>query len=420
MRNIFSQRELDSRIRVAMADAAARSTRVKLRDGEGLLLVVRPNGAASWMLQYTINGHRKDLTLGPWPTVDLKLARTLADDQRRQLAQGIDPLAARREARETRRAAAASRDTVGLLLVDWMAKKACSAVYKGNIEAAFAKDVLPAVGSSRPEDVTRKQILEILRKVEKRGAHVLVRRLRMWLRQMFEFAIDDEQRPLVESSPVPTQQLTSFRAPEHRHLAALINADDMRPLVLAIRSYGQPVVRTGLMLAMHTFTRPTELREADWSEFDLAAGKWVIPASRMKMGREHWVPLSTQVVELLKVHAGVVGDVGWVLPGKRHGKPLSESALGAALDTLGFKGRQTPHGFRATARTIGEEHLGIEARFLEKQLSHEPADKVQAAYNRAEYWADRVKLMQRWSDWVDAQSGDPAGAADSAAERAPS
>lgn len=398
---MFTQRELESRLRDAVADATARHTRVKLRDGDGLMLVVRDGGAASWMLQYTIDGQRKEMTLGPWPTVTLKLARDMADAERKRIVHGIDPVALKREAKQVRKTIAASGDTVRSLMVDWLAIKTGSAVYKGNIEAALTKDVLPEIGALRPEQVTRAQIIAILRTIEKRGSLVLLRRVRMWLRQMYEFGIDHEDRPALQASPVPTQHLSSFMAPAHGHFPAITNADELPALVKAILGYGQPVVRFGLLMALHTFTRPTELREATWSEFDLDAARWIIPASRMKMSREHWIPLSPSVVDMLRRHQGVVGAVGWLLPGMKYQKPVSEAALGAALDSLGYKGRQTPHGFRATARTIGEEHLGIDARYLEKQLAHEQKDKVQSAYNRSEYWQERVKLMHTWSAWID-------------------
>jgi integrase len=123
----------------------------------------------------------------------------------------------------------------------------------------------------------------------------------------------------------------------------------------------------------------------------------------MKKKREHWVPLSTQVVELLRLHCGVVGEDGPLFPGRSYGGVISDNTLNVALERLGYKGKHTAHGFRATARTILEEHLSVDERYIEKQLAHEDSDKTRRAYNRAEYWDERVKMMQRWSDWLDAQ-----------------
>ena len=401
MKNLLSAKGLEAAYRQAAADATERNTRVKLRDGDNLLLIVRPGGGASWVLQYRYAGQRRPLTLGAWPALGLKLARELADVARAQVARGIDPLAARVAQDGARRAkATAKTDTVRRLFTDWMATQTVSDVYRGNIEAAFVKDVLPVIGATAPAAVTRQDVLTVLKALEKRGALEMLRRVRMWLRQMYEFALDDDR---VQASPVPTGHLKSFLKPARGHFPALTNPQDVRPLMRAIRGYDKPVVRAALLLSAHTWQRPSEIRLAVWDEFDLKAARWTIPAARMKLGREHWVPLSKPVLALLKAHQGVVGDEGMLFPGQRYDKPLSEATLGAALETLGFKGRHTPHGFRAMARTILEEHLGADPRFAEKQLAHEEADKVKRAYNRAEHWAERVKMMQAWSEWLDAQ-----------------
>lgn len=247
------------------------------------------------------------MTLGRWPTVDLKLARTLADAARKMLVNGRDPVAERRAERAKNMH---SSDTMLKLFEAWMSKSRSSAVYRGNIEAAFQKDVFPVLGTSQPHRVTRGEILTVLRSIEERGAVVMVRRVRMWLRQMFEYAIEDEQRPFVTLSPVPSGMLQSFkRGKKGRHFAAITNADDVPALMRSIRGITDNfVVRVAFLLSAHVWQRPTEIREAVWSEFNLHEGVWVIPASRMKLASEHWVPLSRQVVNLLQMHQGVVGD----------------------------------------------------------------------------------------------------------------
>lgn len=399
-RELLSARGLEAALKAARAEADARDTRIKVRDGDNLMLIVRPGGGASWVLQYRHAGQRKPLTLGAYPDVSLKLARELAAKARTTLAKGQDPAV-------EKRAAAARTDaratTVRSMLSDWLEKQRMSEVYRGNIEAALKKDVLPRIGAKHPRDVTRQDVLDILRELEDRGALEMLRRVRMWMRQAFEFAIDDGQ---VEASPVPTGHLKSFMAPDKGHFPALTDPGEVPGLMRAIASWPHPVVRAGLLLSAHLWQRPSELRLARPAEFDLEAGRWIIPAERMKLKREHWVPLSPQVVKILRAHLGVVGEEAeWLFPGMRYGKPLSEATLGAALATLGFKGRHTPHGFRAMARTILEEHLSADPRFLEKQLAHEEPDKVKRAYNRAEHWDGRVKLMAQWSAWLEAQAG---------------
>lgn len=396
-KNLLSAKGLEAAVKAATADAQARGTRVKIRDGDNLILVVRATGA-SWVLQYRLHGQRKPLTLGPWPAVSLKLARELADQARAQVAQGIDPQAVKME---KRRAADKKPDTVRALFTDWMAKKRIGDVYQGNIQAAFTKDVLPAIGAMHPAAVTRQDVLKILRTIEARGSPDMLRRVRMWLKQMYEAALDDDRVP---ASPVPTGHLKSFMETTPTSFPAITNPQDVPALLRAILAYDKPVVRAALLFSAHVWQRPTEIREADWREFDLDAARWVIPAGRMKLKREHWVPLSPQVVQLLRQHQGIVGDEGWLFPGQRYGKPLSEATLGAALEKMGYKGRHTPHGFRAMARTIMEEHLLIDPRYLEKQLAHEEADKVKRAYNRAEHMDGRVKMMAVWSEWLDRQA----------------
>lgn len=399
-RDLLTVTSLESKFREAAARAAARKTRVRISDGNNLHLVVRDNGTASWQLLVTIEGKRRPVTLGKWPDVTLKRARSLAEAARDVAAAGVSPTEKKRLERAKKAVAENSDLTVRKLLHMWLDKHRGSAVYIGNIQAAFTKDVLPEIGSLHPAKVERRHILDLLRKMERRNALVMLRRLRMWLKQMYEYALDAE---IVTSSPVPTGHMKSFMAPEEGHFAAITNPEDVGPLLRAIDGYGQPVVRLALLLSAHLFQRPTEIREAKWSEFDLAAAKWVIPEDRMKMRREHWVPLSPQSVAFLRQLQGIVGDEGWLFPGRRYDQPLSEGTLGGALETLGYDKLHTPHGFRAMAHTILAERLKVDERFIEKQLSHEEENKIKRAYNRAEYWQDRVRLMHDWSAWLDAQ-----------------
>jgi integrase len=176
----------------------------------------------------------------------------------------------------------------------------------------------------------------------------------------------------------------------------------MRKLRGVIDNY---VIRNALLFSAHVWQRPSEIREAHWSEFDLDAATWRIPAARMKLADDHLVPLSRQVVELLRQHQGIVGSHGLLFPGRKYGQPISEGTLTSRLNTMGYDGKHSPHGFRAMARTICEEVLHIDPRYLEKQLAHEvDRSGLNGAYNRAEFWDQRVKMMQTWSDWLDAQT----------------
>lgn len=406
-RHILSAKGLDSAWKSAALEAAAKNTRVKVSDGDNLLLIVRPGGGASWVLNYRVAGLRKNVTLGAFPSVGLKTARDLADEAREKVARGIDPAAERAAAvAAATEAKLAEVHNFRAVYLVWLGKLRVSEVYRGNIAAAMTRDVLPAIGAMPVAAVKRSDIIEILRGMEARGALQMLRRVRMWLKQVYEYALDAE---LVQSSPVPTQQLKSFLRPTEGHHPAITDPAAVPKLMRAIRAYAHPVTRAALLLAAYTWQRPTEVREADWREFDLEAARWVIPAERMKLSREHWVPLPSQVVALLRAYQGVVGGTGWVFPGRVSGKPLSEGAMLMALKHMGFSGIHTPHGFRAMGRTIGEELLGFPHKVAEKHLAHTEPDKVQRAYNRAEYWPERIAMAQAWADWLDVQGKEAPG-----------
>jgi integrase len=397
---------LEAKFKQAQRDALARNTRIKISDGNNLYLVVRPSGGASWQLVISTGGVRKPATLAEYPAATLKRARELAKKARDESAGGIDLVAKRRAEREVaKKAIKEAKVTVRTTFEGWLKAKGVSPLYEGNITAAFIKDVLPAIGSLHPGEVTRSQVMEILRTIEARNSPVMLRRVRMYLKQMYEYAME---MGTVEHTPVPGHQLRSFIKGEKGHFPAVTDYKEVPGLLKAISGYGSPVVRNLMVLSAHLFQRPTELRASRWSDFDLEEGVWKISADRTKMDREHWVPLSPQVVELLKVHQGIVGDEGWVFPGRRYDQPLSEGAIASALETLGYKGRHCHHGFRATARTVIAERLKLEPDLIEKQLAHK-TDKsgLNGAYDRTQFWDDRVALMQQWSSWVCAQTSDP-------------
>lgn len=398
---ILTSKALDAKLKDALRKAAEKNTRVAISDGNNLLLIARPNGGASWVLNYRLHGKRNMHALGPWPTVGLAHARKLADAARRQLVDGIDPVQARRETR--REPTEKPGDTVLNLFDEWVGKlnttKACS----GNIHNAFRSNVLPIIGAKHPSDVTRAEIISILRTIEGRGSLVMLRKVRMWMAQMFDYELSREH-PSIQTSPVPAGRLKSFKMPTRGHLPAITNAADVPELMDAIRRWYRVIPRTALMMSAYTFQRPTEIREATWGEFYLDGGKWVIPAARMKERREHWVPLAPQVVAMLKAWQGVVGDEGLLFPSRYPGQAISEATVNKTLRTLGYEGKHCTHGFRAMARTIMDEVLRIDPRFIEKQLSHEhDASGLGGAYSRAAYWDDRVKAMTAWADWIDAQ-----------------
>ncbi|MBU3577485.1 site-specific integrase [Polynucleobacter sp. UK-Kesae-W10] len=406
---VLTDKVLKQKVKEAAQKAAAKNTRVKVHDGNNLVLTVRQNGGASWQFIYRFNNDRKVATLGVWPDVTLKHARTLASELRALVSTGKDPVQKKREELKEKSKAKAESEhndmTVRKLFLVWLSKKRISQVYHSNILKAFTKDVLPEIGAMHPAQVQRKDILKILRNMEERKALAMLRKVRMFMAQMYEYALDAE---MVEHSPVPMGQLASFMKHEKKHYPAITNHADVAGLIKQVVKYGKPIVRTAIILSMHTFQRPSELRKSKWEEFDLKKAKWTIPAERTKKRREHWVPLSPQVVAILKAYQGVIGDTGWLFPGTRHDQPISEGTIAGAIEEMGYKGIQTPHGFRATARTIMCEHLRISKDAAEKQIAHEfDRSGNNGAYDRAEYWDDRVAMMAKWSSWLEEQDNKP-------------
>lgn len=391
--NALTTTALNAKVAAARAAIASGKPKVTINDGGGLLLVLRGQSAA-WILRVQVDGRRRDLALGALQDMGLKDAR-IAAVQARSRAEAApavaEPVAWRKGG------------TVDELMEAWIKSQTISDVYQNNIRVALLANVLPAIGDRLAADVQRADIDAILRKVEERGALDFVRRLRMWLRLMWDFAIDSEQWPGIEDSPVRTGKLVSFKAHTKGHFPAITNSAQVPKLMQAIRLTNSTITRHALLLSAYVWQRPGEIREAVWEEFDLAGAKWTIPAARMKKAREHWVPLPRQVVELLQLHQGLVGTTGLLFPGLKKGEPISEATLQKRIRDAGYGGMHTPHGFRAMARTIGREVLKLPVDALEKHLSHETGDPLNGAYDRAELWDERVDALQRWADWLDAQ-----------------
>ncbi len=419
-RDLLNATSLKARLAKAIDEATETHKTVTVLDGDGLMLFVRANGEASWVLRYRLHGKRSDMTLGRWPATTLAAAREARKAADKLLAAGTDPMAHRSTAREKATAAATTTDTVLFIFKAWHAslargKKPMSEVSLGNIQAAFTKNVLPVIGAVPAHQVTRDQIQKLLRVIEDRGAFDMVRRVRMWLRQMFEWGAGHEQFTLLTTSPVPMGTLRTMgftSSTSEDHYPAIINPKEVPALMRKLLNVDHFAIRTALLMSAHTFQRPAEIREVTWAEIDLDAAKWTIPAERMgKTQREHWVPLSRQMVALLRIHAGCYGDEGYLFPGRNYrsgNKAMSEGTLTGRLNTMGYLGIHCPHGFRAMARTIGHNHLKIPKEWLEKQLSHDiDTSGLNGAYGRfspGEYWDERVAMMQQWSDWLDAMT----------------
>lgn len=379
----------------------------RFADSGGLYLQVSPNGSKRWFWKYRIGGLEKRLALGSYPDVNLKLARSARDDAKQQKAGGADPLQARKLAKL--KAVAAESDTFKATALEWYGKHESrwSSHYAIREKRNLEKDLFPHFAYRRVSDIEPVELLAALRRVEERGALDVASRVLGTARSVWRYAVATARAPRDISADLKGA-LTPHKK---RHFAAITDPVKLGELIRVIRSYqGGPIVRAALQLAPILFQRPNELRGAAWSEIDLDAAMWTVPAARMKRrkdgkehGEPHLVPLPSQAVEILRALHPYTGHGVMVFPGERsHERPISDNTLRAALLTLGYGPTvQTVHGFRATARTLLAEVLEVDPLVIEAQLAHAVKDANGRAYNRTQYVKQRADMMQRWADYLD-------------------
>lgn len=390
---------------MALTDKAIRAAKhadrpVRLFDGGGLYLELAPNGGKWWRLKYRFAGKEKRLSLGVYPHVALKQARERRDDAKRLLANGIDPSEQRKAAKATvtERAAnsfeAVAREWFAAFSPKW-AKSHSSKILK-----RLEHNVFPYIGGRPIAEITSRDMLGVLRKVEGRGAIETAHRTKQNCSQVFRYAVATGR-----ADRDPTIELRGALAPaRERHHPSITDPKAIGALLRAIDGYeGSLVTKCALRLAPLTFVRPGELRRAEWPEFNLQKAEWRIPAERMKMREQHIVPLSTQAVAVLKELEPLTGRGKYVFPGARtNGRSMSENTVNAALRRLGYsKDQMTGHGFRSMASTHLNEQ-GWHRDAIERQLAHAERDDVRAAYNFAEHLPERRRMMQAWADYLDA------------------
>jgi integrase len=372
----------------------------KVADGGGLYLFVTPNGTKAWRLAYRYNGKQKSLGLGLYPVVTLGEARNRRARAKKQLADGIDPSAQRKLDKMIAKAGENSFRVVAeeLLEKHRMEGRAQATLDKNRwlLEVAF-----DAFGTRPVSGITAVELLAALRRFEERGRYESARRLRSTCGMVFRFAIATGRA----TRDISVDLRGALIAPKVKHHAAIIEPSGIGALLKAIDGFdGHPQTKAALQIAPHVFVRPSELRYAEWSEFDFESATWTVPARRMKMKREHRVPLSRQVLETLGYLRKLTGRGRLVFPSTRSAlRPLSENTLNAALRRLGYGPDQvTVHGFRTTASTRLNEMGRWNPDAIERQLAHQEEDDVRRAYiDRADFWDERVNMMQAWSDYLD-------------------
>lgn len=386
--------------------------RRRLTDGAGLyLLLFVKGGAHGWRLDYSIGGRRKTLSLGTYPNTGLSLARQKAEAARKLVSAGVDPSDARKDARgeAALQRATEQRAAAGLPPVDsfeavareWHTKNVptWATSHSTKIIRRLEQDVFPWIGSKLIASIKPMEVLTLLKRVEERGAVETTHRVQQNCGQVFRYAVATGR---AESDP--SRDLRGALTPwKPEHYPTLTDAREVGRLLRDIESYeGGFITKCAMKLSPMLFVRPGELRRAEWSEINLDAAEWRIPAAKMKGRVMHIVPLSSQAVDILRELQPLTGKSAWVFPGVRtNGEPMSENTVNAALRRLGYDRTMiTAHGFRGMASTLLHE-CGWPSDVIERQLSHAERNAVKAAYNHAEHLPMRRKMMQAWADHLD-------------------
>lgn len=391
--------------------AKRRDRSYKLADGGGLFLLVQPNGSKLWRMKYRYHGKEKLLSFGAYPTLGIAAAREKRDTAKALLAEGKDPGQSRAEMNPEK------GETFLVVAQRWHANRASALdpAHAQRVWSRLERDVFPALGSKLMHEITPPDVLAMVRKIEARGALDISRRAKQGVGQVFQFAI-----ACGLASTDPTAHLRGALKPRPRvkHMSRVPLAE-LPKLLGKLRAYDKEgerrsaTTRDALMLTLLTWVRTKELRFAVKTEFENLDGReplWRIPAERMKMGREHLVPLSVQAAEIAK-RAIASSPNAFLFPGTTPEKPMSENTMIYALYRLGYHSRQTVHGFRGLASTWANEQLvefgdppmwirKYHEDWVEMQLAHSEEDEVRGAYNAAEYIVPRRRMMQDWADFL--------------------
>ena len=386
-----------------LTDTKVRTTRPtekpqKLFDGRGLFLLVTPTGGRLWRFKYRFGGSEKLLSIGTYPETSLAEARQRRDQASALLANGIDPS-------ETKKAqkAAGNRETETFEIIarEWHAKFSPSWA-TSHAKATIRRlelFIFPWLGARPVITITAPELLAALRRIEAKGALETAHRVKQVCGQVFRYAIATGR-----AERDPSGDLRGAIPPASgKHMATITDPKEIAGLLRSIDDYrGGIVTRCALQLAPLVFVRPGELRQAEWSEFNLEMAEWRIPAEKMKAGAVHIVPLSRQAIDILREIHPLTGHGRYVFPSPRtDSRPMSSNAILSALRRMGYaKDEMSGHGFRSMASTLLNEQ-GWNRDAIERQLAHAERNSARAAYNYAEFMPERKKMMQAWADYLE-------------------
>ena len=373
----------------------------KLFDGGGLYLEVTAKGSRYWRMKYRFGGKEKRLAFGVFPTVTLAEAREMRNQAKKVLAAGGDPGEVKKEEKAIQKLS--TGNTFEAIAREWHKSKAdrWSLRYRDEIIDTFEKDIFPYIGKRPIAEIKPLELLETLRRMEKRGALEKMRKVRQRCGEVYRYAIITGR---AEYNPAP-DLATALTPPKKQHFPFL-TAEELPYFLKDLASYtGSVITKTATKIILLTAVRTQELRFARWQDIDLEKGIWEIPAEVMKMKRPHVVPLSKQVIELFNSLKPLSGHYELVFIGRNdHRKPIIKESVNQVIELLGYKGRLTGHGFRHTMSTILHEK-GYNSAWIETQLAHIDKNAIRGTYNHAQYLDGRREMMQWYADYMDELEG---------------
>lgn len=372
----------------------------KIYDTDGLFMQVTPAGGKWWRFKYRFEGKEKLLSLGTYPEVSLKQARDKRDDARKLLAnEKTDPSNERQKNKAEK--ILSSENSFELVAREWWSAhmKNKAETHKDKVIRRFELYLFPWIGNAPIANITAPQLLQVVKRIENLNKLETAHRALQTAGQVFRYAVQTGRA----IRDITYDLKGALPATTTKHMAAFTDPKDIAELLRAIDGFnGTVTVQCALKLSPLVFARPSELRQAKWSDIDLGAGEWRYVVSKTKT--DHLVPLPRQAVEILKVMQPLSGHREYVFPGGHSPlRPMSEAAVNAALKRMGYDTQTqiTGHGFRAMARTILHERLNVDPHIIEHQLAHTVPDNLGSAYNRTRFIEQRKAMMQQWADYLD-------------------
>lgn len=381
--------------------------RARFFDSGGLYLEVSPKGSKRWFLKYRRDDKETRLALGSYPEVKLAEVREKRDQAKAQKRKGVDPINAKKIGKLMVNKKA--NESFQAIAQEWHAKQSSnwSESHAKTVMRRLERDLFPWLGQKPISQIHAMELLAALQRIEERQTFETAHRVLSIVGQIWNYwlpSAEVQQRNITEGLKARLQPYRS------KNFAAILEPKRVGEMMRAIKQYrGGAIVRAALQLTPIVFQRPGNLRMMEWSELDLDSATWTIPSTKMKRtkkekenGEDHVIPLPRQAVALLKSIQPITGRGRYVFPGERnHDKPISDATIRAALYALGFGEEQKPHGFRATARTMLVDELGLDPQMIEANLAHGSRDKFGRSYNRTQYLAQRFEMIQQWADYLD-------------------